>query len=102
MDNDEPINVSALNQYTYCPRRRSLIYLESELNRAAIMTKIHFVVEDVSGRGFIARALGKYIFTETDNLKNLRQQVRDAVHCHFDEGKAPSFIGSHFSPESAV
>jgi len=28
--NDEPINVSALNQYTYCPRRCGLIYLESE------------------------------------------------------------------------
>jgi len=28
--NDEAINVSALNQYAYCPRRYSLIYLESE------------------------------------------------------------------------
>ena len=31
MDVDlEPINVSALNQYAYCPRRCGLIYLESE------------------------------------------------------------------------
>src|SRR3990167_8623111 len=29
-ENDEPINVSALNQYAYCPRRCGLIYLESE------------------------------------------------------------------------
>ena len=28
----EPINVSALNQYTYCPRRCGLIYLESEFS----------------------------------------------------------------------
>lgn len=27
---DDPINVSALNQYAYCPRRCGLIYLESE------------------------------------------------------------------------
>ncbi len=27
-----PINVSALNQYTYCPRRCGLIYLESEFS----------------------------------------------------------------------
>lgn len=27
---DEPINVSALNQYAYCPRRCGLIYLEAE------------------------------------------------------------------------
>jgi CRISPR-associated exonuclease Cas4 len=28
----EPINVSALNQYTYCPRRCGLIYLEREFS----------------------------------------------------------------------
>lgn len=28
----EPINVSALNQYTYCPRRCGLIYLENEFS----------------------------------------------------------------------
>ena len=28
----DPINVSALNQYTYCPRRFGLIYLESEFS----------------------------------------------------------------------
>lgn len=32
MGNDEPINVSALNQYAYCPRRCGLIYLESEFS----------------------------------------------------------------------
>jgi CRISPR-associated exonuclease Cas4 len=26
----EPLNVSALNQYAYCPRRCGLIYLEGE------------------------------------------------------------------------
>jgi CRISPR-associated exonuclease Cas4 len=30
LDCDEPINVSALNQYAYCPRRCGLIYLEGE------------------------------------------------------------------------
>jgi len=29
---DDHINVSALNQYTYCPRRCGLIYLESEFS----------------------------------------------------------------------
>lgn len=32
MNNDELINVSALNQYAYCPRRCGLIYLESEFS----------------------------------------------------------------------
>ena len=31
-EQNDPINVSALNQYTYCPRRCGLIYLESEFS----------------------------------------------------------------------
>ncbi len=30
---DEPINISALNQYAYCPRRCALIYLEGEFTQ---------------------------------------------------------------------
>jgi hypothetical protein len=29
-------------------------------------------------------------------LDALRQQVRDAVNCHFDEGNAPKVIRLHF------
>jgi len=32
LNNDELINVSALNHYAYCPRRCGLIYLESEFS----------------------------------------------------------------------
>lgn len=63
------------------------------------MTEIHFVVEVAPEGGFIARALGQSIFAEADDLQNLHQQVCDAVHCHFDEGKSPSFIRLHFSRE---
>ncbi len=28
--NDEPLNISALNQYAYCPRRFALIYVEAQ------------------------------------------------------------------------
>jgi len=37
--------------------------------------------------GYTARALGASIFTEADTLDELREQVRDAVYCHFDEGE---------------
>ncbi len=32
MESSDPLNVSALNQYAYCPRRCGLIYLESEFS----------------------------------------------------------------------
>jgi hypothetical protein len=60
------------------------------------MNEIIFVIEEASEGGFAARALGESIFTEADTLDTLRQQVRDAVNCHFDDGKAPKVIRLHF------
>lgn len=51
-----------------------------------------FLVEDSIEGGFIARAIGASIFTEADDLKSLRDQVRDAVCCHFNEGHIPKAI----------
>jgi hypothetical protein len=56
------------------------------------MNEILFIVEEVPEGGLTARALGKSIFTEADDEASLHQQVRDAVHCHFEEGKAPQKI----------
>jgi hypothetical protein len=48
------------------------------------------------------RALGQAIFTEADDLPNLREQIRDAVRCHFDEGNEPSVIRLHFVREEVM
>lgn len=61
------------------------------------MSEIIFLVDDAPEGGFLARALGQSIFTEADNLEGLRRQVRDAVHCHFDEGIVPKFIRLQFA-----
>ena len=60
------------------------------------MNEIIFVIEEASEGGFAARALGESIFTEAETFDALRQQVRDAVNCHFDDGKAPKVIRLHF------
>ena len=60
------------------------------------MNEIIFVIEEAVEGGFTARALGESIFTEAETLDALRQQVRDAVNCHFDEGNAPKVIRLHF------
>ncbi len=59
------------------------------------MTEILFTVEDAPEGGFIARAVGHSIFTEADTLDELRQNVREAVECHFDDGQAPKLIRLH-------
>ncbi|PYJ88506.1 MAG: 2-oxoisovalerate dehydrogenase [Verrucomicrobia bacterium] len=60
------------------------------------MNEIIFVIEEAVEGGFTARALGESIFTEAETLDTLRQQVRDAVNCHFDEGKAPKVVRLRF------
>jgi hypothetical protein len=60
------------------------------------MNELIFLVEEAPEGGFTARALGHSIFTEAESLQELRRQVRDAVQCHFDEGKAPKVIRLHF------
>ncbi|PYK47351.1 MAG: 2-oxoisovalerate dehydrogenase [Verrucomicrobia bacterium] len=60
------------------------------------MNEIIFVIEEAVEGGFTARALGESIFTEAETLDTLRQQVRDAVNCHFNEGKAPKVIRLRF------
>ena len=66
------------------------------------MNEILFVVEEAPEGGLTARALGESIFTEADDLESLHQQVRDAVHCHFEEGKTPQIIRLHFVREEVL
>lgn len=63
------------------------------------MDEIIFLVEDAPEGGYNARALGVSIFTEADDLDALREQVRDAVRCHFDDGEGPRVIRLHFVRE---
>jgi hypothetical protein len=42
------------------------------------------LIEDAPEGGFIARALDAAIFTEADDINDLRRKVRDAVDCHFE------------------
>ena len=66
------------------------------------MNEIIFLIEDAPEGGYTARALGHSIFSEADSLEALREEVRDAVKCHFDEGKAPKVIRLHFVREEVL
>lgn len=49
------------------------------------MEEIIFVVEETEEGGYRAKALGESIYTEADTLPKLREAVKDAVCCHFDD-----------------
>jgi hypothetical protein len=48
------------------------------------MNGIIFLVEEAGEGGYIARALGESIFTEGNDLEDLRTNIREAVACHFE------------------
>lgn len=60
------------------------------------MNEVIFQIEEAPEVGFCARALGHAIFTEAESLGELRENVREAVRCHFDEGAGPKVIRLHF------
>jgi len=66
------------------------------------MSEMIFLVEEAPEGGYTARALGASIFTEANTLAELHAQVRDAVRCHFEEGKAPKMIRLHFVRDEVI
>lgn len=51
------------------------------------MEEIIFMVEESPEGGYIAKGLGVSIYTQADNIEALKEAVRDAVHCHYDDDK---------------
>ncbi|TEU11525.1 MAG: 2-oxoisovalerate dehydrogenase [Anaerolineales bacterium] len=58
--------------------------------------EIIFLIEDAPEGGYVAQALGYSIFTEADTWEELKQLVRDAVQCHFDEGEEQTLMETLF------
>ncbi len=59
------------------------------------MGEIVFVVEDFDEGGYAARTLGCSIHTEGMTLEELKENIRDAVKCHFDEKDRPRIVRLH-------
>jgi hypothetical protein len=66
------------------------------------MNEIFFLVEEAIDGGYNARAIGESIYTEGDSLEELKTNIKDAVHCHFDEGNRPKIIRLHFVKEEII
>jgi len=67
------------------------------------MTEIIFLVEDDLEGGYVARAIGESIFTQADSISELREQVRDAVHCHYpDVQTRPKLIRLHVVHDEVI
>lgn len=64
--------------------------------------EILFQVTEEPERGYCARALGESIVTQAEDLEALKEAIRDAVICHFDEGQVPRLIRLHLGNDYLV
>lgn len=69
---------------------------------AVAQTEIIFAVEESAEGGYEARALGHAIFTQAETLDALREMVRDAVRCHFDDDDRPKVIRLHLVKDEVI
>jgi len=53
------------------------------------MNEIIFLIEESLEGGYVARALETSIHTEADNLTELKNSIRDAIKCHYNEKESP-------------
>jgi predicted RNase H-like HicB family nuclease len=66
------------------------------------MQEIIFLVEEAVEGGYNAKALGEAIFTQADTLEEIRSNIKEAVECHFDEGKTPRLIRLHIVKDELI
>jgi len=64
--------------------------------------EIIFSVQESPEGGYEARALGYSIFTQADTIAELKQNVREAVQCHFDAGNASPVIRLHVVKDEVI
>ena len=66
------------------------------------MNELIFLIEEAPEGGYSARALGQSIFTCGDDLPQLRDHIRDAVKCHYEDNEVPKIIRLHFVREEVM
>lgn len=65
-------------------------------------TEIVFIVEDDPEGGFVASALGHSVVTQAATLDALKQALRDAVACHFEDAERPKMIRLHYVRDEVI
>lgn len=65
-------------------------------------SEIIFEVNESPEGGYEARGLGFGIYTEADTWDQLKEMIRDAVRCHFDENEGPGLIRIHLVRDEVI
>ncbi len=58
------------------------------------MKELIFLVEESPEGGLTAKGLGFSIFTEAESMDELKEAIKDAIKCHFDDNE-PKLVRLH-------
>ena len=51
------------------------------------MQELIFMIVESDEGGYTAKGLGISIFTQAETIADLKKEIIDAVHCHFDDNE---------------
>ncbi len=60
------------------------------------MSEIIFLIEEAAEGGYSAKAMGYSIFTDAGTIEEIKENIKDAIKCHFDDGELPKLVRMHF------
>lgn len=66
------------------------------------MNEILFLVKDSVDGGYEAEAVGYSIYTQCEDDEDIKDYIRNAVLCHFDDKDTPKFIRIQYVKEEII
>lgn len=63
------------------------------------LKEIIFIAEEDPEGGYTAQSHGESIFTEGDTIEAIKERVKDALRCHFEENEIPVYVRLHIVKE---
>jgi len=66
------------------------------------MSEIIFIVENSDEGGYTAKSLSYSIYTEGETLEELKENIKDAVKCHFDVKEIPRIVRLHIVKDEVI
>jgi predicted RNase H-like HicB family nuclease len=64
--------------------------------------EVIFIVSESEDGGYEAKALDFPIFTQGETIEELKEMIKDAVKCHFEENKVPEIINLHIVKDEVL
>lgn len=69
--------------------------------KSTVLAEIIFIVEESAEGGYEARALENSIFTAGETVEELKENIKEAIRCHFEKDLA-KIIRLHYIKEEVI